>query len=435
MGKLTASFVQAAKPEGKHRRHADGDGLYLVCRPNGSRAWQVRVRVNGKPTDRGLGSYPEVGLAEARKLAKAKRDEAAEAARVQPVVLPPRPAGPTFRDCAEDWIETHAATWKHASGGQDARSRFERYVYPALGDRPVNEITILDIRDVLKPIWVSKPNISKVLKQHLRRVFGAARGNKYVAQNPVDADDLKEMLPRLRRPNSHFASLPYEEVAEALRFVQASESSEITKLCFRWLVLTASRSIEARGAQWREIDWNKATWTIPASRMKAGQEHRVPLSRQAVDVLEQVRALDLRLPPMLVFPSPRTGRALMAKSLIEMLRGYNETVTVHGMRSSFRTWVMEQTDATWGRVRSQPRAPTWRHRREGLRPERPIREAAGAYAAVGRLCTPCGTALGHPHSGETNRAGGGYLPALFLLPWAPESIPLALPLTPVVADF
>ena len=336
MAKLTAMKVKSVKPKDKTQRLGDGDGLYLVVRPNGSRAWVLRIREGGKRTDRGLGKYPTVSLAQAREKAAALREQAEQG-----------PQPPTFREAADRFIQANAPTWRGRKTVGNTREQLAGYAYPVFGDTPVDRITRADVLDVLLPNWTDKPSASRKLRQRIRAVFAFALAHEWVEANPA-GEAIGAALPRTPAVKAHFRALPYQDVIKALAEVDASTAGPAAKLCFRFLTLTAARSGEARGARWAEVDIDSRTWDVPVDRMKAGREHRVPLSRQALDVLEQARDLDDG--SGLIFPSPlKQGSELSDMTLTKVLRstGLAERATVHGFRTSFKTWCMEVTNTPW----------------------------------------------------------------------------------------
>ena len=341
MAKLTAVRVKAVKPKpDKTLRLGDGDGLYFVVRPTGSRAWVLRVQQDGKRRDKGLGKFPTVSLAEAREKAATIR------AAVKDQVGQ-RPAAPTFREAAEEYIERNAGRWKNRKEAVNWRGCMESYAYPVFGHVRVDEVDRQDVLRVLTPIWTATPSIARKLRQRIRAIFRRAMAFGYLDINPA-GEVIEGGLEPIPAVKAHFRALPYQDVADALAVVDASTAGLSAKLCFRWLVLTAARSGEARGATWSEIDMNAATWAVPASRMKAGREHRVPLSEQALDVLQEARSLDDS--SGLIFPSPmKPGRELSDMTLTKVLRctGLAERATVHGFRTSFKTWCMETTNTPW----------------------------------------------------------------------------------------
>ena len=340
MGKLTVGYVQRLKSTDKNRRYSDGDGLSLVVRPNGSKAWQVRIVQGAVKTDKGLGSYPGVKLAEARRKASDMRSAAAAGRSVDEVVS----SVPSFKTVAEMYLKANAPTWRHHKTEGDTRTRLESYAYPSFGTTPVDRIRRRDVMDVLTPIWTDKPAVGRKLKQAMNRVFIHALARDWVTVNPVD-EAVGQALPKTPATREHFRSMPYPAVPAAMVTVAGGPSSDAVRLCFRWLVLTASRSGEARNARWQDIDLKNRTWTIPGSMMKSGREHRVPLSTQAAAVLTD--AVPLMDGSGLVFPG--ANGALSDMTLTKLLRGNGlaETATVHGFRTSFKTWCMETTDTPW----------------------------------------------------------------------------------------
>ena len=340
MGTLTAKLVASFKPQAKNRRHNDGDGLSLVVRPNGSKAWQVRIVENGRKTDRGIGSYPEVKLAEARRKAQEIRADVSASRELQA----PISHVPTFAQVAELYLKANAPTWRHHKTEADMRTRFENSAYPAFGNTPVDCIRRSDVMGLLETEWTAKPAASRKLKQALSRAFVYALARDWVTANPVDAA-VSQALPKTPATRENFRSLPYQQVADALRQVDGSTAGPSVKLCFRWLILTASRSGEARNARWQDIDLQGRTWTVPGDMMKSGREHRVPLSIQAVAVLKE--AMALMDGSGLVFPG--LNGPLSDMTLTKLLRGNGlaAKATVHGFRTTFKTWCMETTDTPW----------------------------------------------------------------------------------------
>ena len=339
MGKLTAGFVQRLKPTDKNRRYSDGDGLSLMVRPNGSKAWQVRLVADGRKTDKGIGAYPAVRLAEARVKAKARREQVIAGRGEVEVVN----TVPTFKVVAEKYIASSAPTWRNHKTAIDTRSCLENYVYPVFGDTPVNDIRRAEVLAVLEGIWTSKPAAAKKLRQRVRSVFDYALDREYIEVNPA-AHFTSASLPPTGN-GTHFRALPYQEASEALTTISSSSSSLAVRLCLKWLVLTAARSGEARGARWQDIDLDARVWTIPGDRMKAGVEHRVPLSDQAMDVLDE--AATLKDESGLLFPGVKGELSDMTLTRLLRDNGLAPRTTVHGFRTSFKTWCMETTDTPW----------------------------------------------------------------------------------------
>ena len=336
MNRLTVAGARALKEPGMYR--ADPT-LYLNVAAGGSKSWIQRIAIHGKRRDIGLGGFPLVGLAEAR-------DKAFENRRLargggDPLAEKRKTRVPSFREAARQTFEANRPRWRSAKVAANWWQQMERHAFPRLGDIPVNKIDREDVLAVLTPLWTEKPEIARKLRQRVRATFGWCEAHGFVEANPA-GEAIKGALPTMPAVRQHFRALPHGELAAALETVEGSKSAAASKLCFRFLILTAARSGEARGALWSEMDLDTATWTIAAERMKAGAEHRVPLSDAAVEVLEQARPLGDD--SGLVFPSPlKPGRPLSDMSLTKILRttGIAERTVVHGFRSSFRDWCAE----------------------------------------------------------------------------------------------
>ena len=342
---LTALGIRNLKTNGKTRRIGDGRGLYLVVRANGSRSWVLRLTIDGDRTDIGLGGYPDVPLALARKKSQELRTVVAEGR--DPRIERRQPNMPTFHEAAEQYVKDNAGRWKRAKQADDWRGCLSIYAYPVFGSTRIDLISRADVLSVLQPVWTTKPALARKLRQRIRSVFAAAMAVGHIDLNPA-GEVIDAALPKTPAVKAHFRALPYQDVAAALRTIEASSASLAVRLCFRFVVLTAARSGEARGARWDEIDLDAATWTLPPERMKASREHRVPLADAALEVLRRAKALDNG--SGLVFPSRyRRGQELSDMTLTKLLRdnGLAESATVHGFRTSFKTWCMEATDTPW----------------------------------------------------------------------------------------
>ena len=339
---LSATRVKALSEPG---RHTDGDGLHLFISKTGGKSWVQRITIDGRRRDIGLGGYPAVSLAQARNRASDNREAVGNGK--DPVAEKRRPAMPTFREAAHAVHEANKPRWRNGSHTAGWIQTLQRHAFPKIGNKPIDTITRSDLLAVLTPIWSTRPETARRVRQRMRTIFRWAMANEFIENNPA-GEAIDGALPSMPKVKAHLRALPYEEVGAALRTVDASQTSPASKLCLAFLVFTAARSGEARGATWDEIDMEGATWTIPGSRMKAGEEHRVPLSNQAVGVLTLAR--ELQGGSGLCFPSPLLrGRMLSDMTLTKILRatGLADRATVHGFRTSFRTWSMEQTDAPW----------------------------------------------------------------------------------------
>lgn len=350
MGVLTVKKIDSIKEPG---RYTDGDGLMLVVGKDGSKKWVLRIMVDGVRRDIGLGSVRTRTLAEARRAAtetrdaaKAGRDVVAEkrAAKEAPKEPPRRP---TFRDVAEQLHREQAPTWKNEKHAAQWLTTLKEYAFPRLGDLPVEAVTAPMIRDVLTPIWLEIPETARRVRQRIGAVLDHAHAiGLRETEAPMRALVAGKGLPRQPARTDHFAAMPYADVPAFLTALDATpKAGPVVKALLRFVVLTASRSGEARGATWGEIDLDAATWTVPAERMKAGRQHVVPLSPPALAVLE--RAKEWRTdtgPEAYIFPGERTGRPVSDMALTMVLRRMDTGVTAHGFRSSFRDWAAECTD-------------------------------------------------------------------------------------------
>lgn len=341
MARLTALKVRSIDKPG---RYGDGNGLYLNVAKGGSKSWVQRITIDGVRRDMGLGGYPAVSLAQAR--AQAASNKSAVASGINPIVEKRRATTPTFREAAMQVHAINLPTWRNGKHAAQWISTLQTYAFPVIGDMKVDAIRKIDVLACLTPIWTAKPETARRVRQRMRAVFSWAMAHDYVEYN-VAGEAINAALPAMPKVRAHHRALPYVDVPEVLEMIAATRASESAKLCFRFTVLTASRSGEARAATWDEIDADSALWTVPALRMKAGRAHRVPLSDAAIEVLEEADAISDE--SGLAFPSPRKrGRPLSDMTLTKLLRdnGISERTTMHGFRSSFRNWAQEQTGAS-----------------------------------------------------------------------------------------
>jgi integrase len=304
--------------------HCDGGGLYLAVSEHGSRCWIFRATVNGRRREIGMGSAYTLGLADARKLAADWR--AIARAGGDPAAV--RDAGKretiTFEDAARrvyrEQIEGHGRNGKHRL---QWITTLATYAFPTIGAKPVHTIEQRDVLAVLAPIWITTPETARRVRQRLRTVLDWSRAAGFRdGVNPVEG--VEKGLPRQREKAGHFAALPYADVPAVMKRIEGVDG--MGALALRCAILTAARSGEVRGATWAEFDLDEGVWTVPAERMKAGREHRVPLS-----------------PAALAIPSARYGKPLSDMTLAAVLKRLEVPVTVHGFRSSFRDWAEEAT--------------------------------------------------------------------------------------------
>jgi integrase len=340
MGRLTALQVKRAKPG----RHGDGDGLYLVVSDSGSRKWVLRVQANGKRRDLGLGSAGDVSLSEARDAAADMRravrrgeDPSAERRRA-------REAIPTFREAAKMVHAEHRPSWKNPKHAAQWLKTLEDYAFPRLGDLPVNQIDGPLIRDVLAEIWLAIPETARRVRQRIGTVLDYAHAKGW-RETETSLRSISRGLPKQPRNNGHFHAMAWQEVpAFVAGMAETLRAGETVRLALEFLILTAARSGEVRGARWSEIDLKEKAWSIPAERMKGGRAHRVPLSARAVEILERMKALRRTDDPDChIFEGSKPGRPFSDMTMAMPIRRAALPITVHGFRSAFRDWAAEST--------------------------------------------------------------------------------------------
>ena len=338
---LTHGRIEKVVAERVAGRHADAKGLMLVVGATGSASWILRVQHAGRRRDVGLGGYPDVGLSDARHAADDMRRAVREGRDV--VAERRRPSMPTFREAALGALACRGAGFRAKRTSRDWWASMENHAGQLL-PRDVSGITSADVLRVLAPLWGRSPALARSLRQRIRQSFRWAQAYGHIEHNPA-GEGIDAALPSMPKAVTHLQALPYEQVGAALLAVNATTASESVKLALRFVTLTATRSSETTGARWQEVDLEAHTWTVPASRMKAGREHRVPLSRAAMDVLKQARGLGDG--SGLVFPSPyKRGGRLDGHSLRNALKAAGVDSTVHGLRTAFRSWCAE-TGQRW----------------------------------------------------------------------------------------
>ena len=350
MGKLTVLSAKALSTPG---RHGDGEGLYLNIAPSGTKSWVQRIVVDGRRRDIGLGSYHTVSLARARELAHANRTAVAEGRdpvlqkrEAREAARSPSPSIPTFEYVASQVIELRRPTWSNPKHAAQWQSTLATCAFPILGKRPVNEITSGDVLAVLTPIWSKKHETASRVRQRIETVFDWAIAHGWRLDNPAGKAVVR-VLPRMSKFKSHHKSLPYQQVPKALAQVRESTADPLTRLSFEFLVLTSARSGEVRMSTWSEIDLESSTWTVPAERMKARREHRVPLCRRCLEILAEARELNPQ-GSALIFPA-RTGESLSDMAYAALLRRLRIPAVPHGFRRSFKNWSIEASfiDDRW----------------------------------------------------------------------------------------
>jgi len=344
---LTARQVQTKGPG----VYADGGGLYLRVTPTLARLWLYRFQVRGRRRDMGLGSAELYSLAEARQKALAARKLVAEgtdpieARRVKRSVASIKAAKEmSFRACAEAYIEAQRRGWRNPKHAAQWPATLAAYVYPVFGPLPVRAVDVGLVMKALEPIWTEKPETASRVRGRIESVldWATARGHRQ-GENPARwRHHLENLLPprsQIRRVEHHTA-LPYAEVGDFIAELRQQPGPAARALEFT--ILTAGRTSEVIGARWSEINIAEELWTVPAERMKAGREHRVPLSQPALAIVEDMTAIRVGDH---VFPGSKTERPISNMAMLMLLRRMGRGhLTVHGFRSAFRDWAAERTD-------------------------------------------------------------------------------------------
>ncbi|MFN4357556.1 tyrosine-type recombinase/integrase [Sphingopyxis alaskensis] len=346
---LTTLAVKNAKPG----RHADGGGLHLLVKESGARSWVYRFMLNGKSRDVGLGAAagPDaISLSDARDLASALRlkvkagidpleERQQEAAQALATAQAAEIAGITFKAVAEAYIVANEGSWRNEKHRQQWRNTLATYVYPVMGELPVAEIGTPHVLKILEPIWQAKPETASRIRGRIETVLDAAKARGYRAgENPARwRGHIAQILPaRSRLTRGHHKAMPYDAIPAFV--AELRERDAMAALALEFVILTAARTNEVLQATWGEVDLEKAIWTIPAGRMKAGKEHRVPLSPRAIEILEAVKPLQMAN----LFPTDKRG-SLSTMAMTMLLRRMKQDCTVHGFRSGFRDWSAECT--------------------------------------------------------------------------------------------
>lgn len=330
--------------------HAVGGvaGLGLEVKPTGARSWTLRVMVGAKRREIGLGAFPEVGLADARDKARATRAEIRDG--VDPVEkrrearslrVAAQTAGMTFDQCAAAYIKAHREGWKNPKHAQQWENTLATYAGPVIGAMLVRHVETPHVLAVLEPIWREKTETASRLRGRLESILDwATVRSEREGLNPARwRGHLDKLLPAQSKVSKveHHAALPWREIGPFMAHLRAADG--MGARCLEFAILTAARSGEARGATWAEIDMQARTWTVPGTRMKAGKDHRVPLSPAALTLLDKLPRI---VGNDLVFPAPRGG-VLSDMTLGAVLKRMEVPVTAHGFRSTFRDWAAEST--------------------------------------------------------------------------------------------
>lgn len=347
IGKLTALAITQAKRRGYY---GDGGGLFLQVSASGAKSWVFRFKESGRLREMGLGPTHTVSLAEARQKAlecrKARLDgrdpiEARKQERMQTKFDVAKTI--TFAACAERYIASHKAGWRNSKHAAQWPATLATYVYPVFGSLPVQAVDVGLVMKAIEPIWVQKPETAGRARGRIENVldWATARGYRQ-GENPARwRGHLENLLPKKAKVRrvEHHAALPYAEIAAFIAELRRQEG--VAARALEFAILTAARTGEVIGAKWDEIDLGERLWTVPAERMKAGKEHRVPLSDAALAILEDLRKVQR---DNFVFPGGKVGRPISNMAMLMLLRRMGRgDLTAHGFRSSFRDWAAERT--------------------------------------------------------------------------------------------
>lgn len=327
-------------------RYSVGDGLLLVVNGSGSRSWLARIRdPNGKRRDIGLGRYPEVSLKEARDRAAEHRKTARDGLDPVAEKRKARTTVPTFADACRTVYEERKGTFSNDKHAWQWITTLEQFVWPSIGRTPVDKVTNPMIVSAMKGIWTSKPETARRTLGRVATVIAWATAHGY-REHEASITAIRMGLPPQPKGVKHYAAVAYADAPLVVKKLRAQPES-IARLALQFVILTAVRSGEARGARWSEVDLDAATWTVPADRMKMKVEHVVPLSTAALTLLRELHA---KRTGGLIFPGTPNKRTrkkeeqpLSDVGLNKALAGVAENVTVHGWRSTFRTWGAEET--------------------------------------------------------------------------------------------
>lgn len=333
--------------------HAVGHvaGLALQVTFTGTKSWILRVTVGGSRREIGLGAYPGVSLKDAHTKAQAMRDEIA--AGVDPLMVKKEAASRlrasqaseiTFEDAATRYIKSVAPTWRNTKHGDQWTNTIVEYANPVIGKMMLRHVARPHVMQILEPIWITKTETASRLRGRLEAILDWGRVGGFRDEGPNPAawrGNLDKLLPAPKKTKTvrNHPALPMEAMAKFMVTLRGVEG--VSARCLEFTILTAARSGEARGARRAEIDVDKALWIVPAERMKAKKEHRVPLSPAALAI---VKAMPEDPKKGLVFPSPRSGGVLSDMALLELMRRQKLDATPHGFRSTFRDWASEKTN-------------------------------------------------------------------------------------------
>ena len=333
--KLTAKFVENVSEAGKYY---DQHGLFLHVRPSGAKKWLQRYTFQGRRREIGLGSAKIVSVATARRNAHQNLVLVSEG--IDPIEDKKQDSViPKFEVAARKVYEDNRPTWRNAKHAAQFITTLETYAFPVIGHMSVKEINSSHILKILSPIWVTKAETAKRVRQRLSTVFKYCVAQQWRTDDPANIA-IVEALPNPKRKVQHRKSISYNEVSDFLETVSKSSAGLSTKLGLEFLILTATRSGEVRNARWNEV--NGSIWTIPAERMKAGVAHRIPLPSRCIEILAEAKTISQG--SGFIFEGTKPNKPLSENTFNKLMKELGLEVHAHGFRTSFRTWTQEKTN-------------------------------------------------------------------------------------------
>jgi integrase len=337
--------------ESKRGRYADGGGLYLQVSEQGTKSWLFRFMLGGKARQMGLGPVHTISLSEAREAALQSRklilegiDPIEARNRERAIQRAQDATAMTFKECAIAYIKSHRAGWKNVKHAAQWTSTLETYAFPVIGSLPVQAVDAPLVIKVIEPIWESKTETASRVRGRIEAILDWATVGKYrTGENPARwKGHLAVMLPAKSKVSKvkHHAALPYDKISEFME--QLSDRDSVSARGLEFQILTAARTGEVMGTTWAEIDLDNAVWAIPAERMKADKEHRVPLSEKAIDILRKMKETAVS---EFVFPGAQSNKPLSNMAFLQLLKRMSRgDLTAHGFRSTFRDWAAERAN-------------------------------------------------------------------------------------------
>ena len=333
--KLTTKFIENITKAGKYY---DQHGLFLHVRPSGAKKWLQRYTIKGRRREIGLGSAKVVTVAQARRNAYNNLILVSEG--IDPIEDKKKDKRiPNFEAAARSVYDVNLPTWSNAKHASQFITTLETYAFPVIGNITIKDINTTHILQILSPIWVTKSETAKRVRQRLSTVFKWCIAKHWRLDDPADIA-IVQALPRQSKKIMHRKSISYNEVANFLQIIKGSSARQSTKLGLEFLILTATRSGEVRKASWNEIDGS--LWTIPAERMKAGVTHRIPLPARCIEILNLARQISKG--SKYIFEGTQANKPLSENTFNKLIKELNLDVHVHGFRTSFRTWTQEKTN-------------------------------------------------------------------------------------------